>query len=123
MGEQLLALIDQTSALKLPADGADALHLQQHGVGKQQQKYANIYKAQLHDAELRLLFWYGLGTEGRREFKALAEKYGLFEHLRWPDSEQAYVFHPFLQQALSEYSGAAFGNNGTWQNHFQHHQA
>ena len=45
-------------------------------------RLANFARAQLSSYELSLLFYNGLWGEGRATFKPLAEKYGLFKHLR-----------------------------------------
>jgi putative phage abortive infection protein len=45
-------------------------------------RLANFARAQLSSYELSLLFYNALWGEGRATFKPLAEKYGLFKHLR-----------------------------------------
>jgi uncharacterized membrane protein len=45
-------------------------------------RLANFARAQLSSYELSILFYNGLWGEGRATFKPLAEKYGLFKHLR-----------------------------------------
>jgi uncharacterized membrane protein len=45
-------------------------------------RLANFARAQLSSYELSMLFYNGLWGEGRATFRPLAEKYGLFKHLR-----------------------------------------
>jgi len=45
-------------------------------------RLANFARAQLSSYELSMLFYNSLWGEGRATFKPLAEKYGLFKHLR-----------------------------------------
>jgi uncharacterized membrane protein len=45
-------------------------------------RLANFARAQLSSYELSMLFYNGLWGDGRATFKPLAEKYGLFKHLR-----------------------------------------
>jgi uncharacterized membrane protein len=45
-------------------------------------RLANFARAQFSSYELSILFYNGLWGEGRGTFKPLAEKYGIFKHLR-----------------------------------------
>jgi uncharacterized membrane protein len=49
---------------------------------EQRTRLANFARALLSSYELSMLFYNGLWGEGRASFKPLAEKYGLFKHLR-----------------------------------------
>jgi uncharacterized membrane protein len=49
---------------------------------EQRTRLANFARALLSSYELSMLFYNGLSGEGRASFKPLAEKYGLFKHLR-----------------------------------------
>ncbi len=49
---------------------------------EQRARLANFARALLSSYELSVLFYNGLWGEGRASFKPLAEKYGLFKHLR-----------------------------------------
>jgi len=49
---------------------------------EQRTRLANFTRALLSSYELSILFYNGLWGDGRASFKPLAEKYGLFKHLR-----------------------------------------
>jgi uncharacterized membrane protein len=66
-------------------------------------RLANFARAQLSSYELSMLFYNGLWGEGRATFKPLAEKYGLFKHLR-PE----HLFDPRDLQPGALYSETAF---------------
>ncbi|WP_299142031.1 putative phage abortive infection protein [uncultured Vibrio sp.] len=48
------------------------------------QEYSGVFRAQLSNPELALLFYNGLSKRGEK-FKSLAERYAFFEHLELPN--------------------------------------
>ena len=67
----IIKFVDETDALK--SSDASVEH-------KGRRRYTSLARAQLSVYELGLLFYNGLGSEGRK-FKPLIERYGLLENL------------------------------------------
>lgn len=66
----------------------------------ERQRYADLVSCRLSKFELLLLMYNCLGSIGERKFKALVERYGLFEHL---DSDSV-----FDATHLNFFAGSAF---------------
>lgn len=67
----IIKYVDKAEALK--GEDADIEY-------KNRRRYTSLVRAQLSVFELCLIFYNGLGSEGK-EFKQLIEKYGLLENL------------------------------------------
>ena len=67
--------------------------------------YSDIYRAQLSNAEVGLLFYNCLSSHGRKHFKPLVEKYGLLKHVDNDD-----IAYAFLK---TQFDPTAFGDNKT----------
>ncbi|HFD32869.1 MAG TPA: hypothetical protein ENJ28_09220 [Gammaproteobacteria bacterium] len=66
-------------------------------------EYSGIFRAQLSNPELALLFYNGASPWGKK-FKPLAEKYALFEHLELSQLVRA-------EEDVKFYDRKAFGDN------------